>query len=49
MKSKKTKQDFYKIGDFHKLCDDGCKYYCTKGNTQMATCLKDPNKGSMTV
>ena len=35
------KQDFYKIGDFHKHCDDGCKYHCTKGNTQLAECLKE--------
>ncbi len=34
------KQDFYKIGNFHKLCDDSCKYHCTKGNTQIADCLK---------
>jgi hypothetical protein len=32
-------QDFYKVGDFHEKCDDGCKYHCTKGNTQMAECL----------
>lgn len=36
------KQDFYKIGDFDKNCDDGCKYHCTKGNTQLAECLKEP-------
>jgi len=32
-------QDFYKIGDFDEHCDDGCKYNCTKGNTQLAECL----------
>jgi hypothetical protein len=36
-----TKQDFYKIGDFHEHCDDGCKYNCTKGNTQLAECLEE--------
>lgn len=38
------KQDFYKKGDFHKDCDDCCKYYCTKGNTQFAECLLEEPK-----
>lgn len=42
------KQDFYKIGDFHKNCDDGCKYHCTKGNTQLAECLKEPKQETFT-
>ncbi len=36
----KPKQDFYKIGNFHEKCDDACKYHCTRGNTQLAECLK---------
>ncbi len=34
-------QDFYKIGNFNELCDDSCKYHCTKGNTQLADCLSE--------
>jgi hypothetical protein len=41
------KQDFYKTGDFHKNCDDGCKYHCTKGNTQLAECLKEPKQETL--
>lgn len=41
------KQDFYKIGDFDKNCDDGCKYHCTKGNTQLAECLKEPKQETL--
>jgi hypothetical protein len=41
IKTEEPKQDFYKIGDFHEHCDDGCKYHCTKGNTQLAECLKE--------
>jgi hypothetical protein len=40
----KPKQDFYKIGNFDKNFDDGCKYHCTKGNTQLAECLKEPKQ-----
>ena len=41
------KQDFYKIGDFDKNCDDDCKYHCTKGNTQLAECLKEPKQETL--
>jgi len=41
------KQDFYKIGDFDKNCDDGCKYHCTKGNTQLAECLKESKQETL--
>jgi hypothetical protein len=35
-----NEKDFYKIGNFHENCDEGCKYHCTKGNTQIAECLE---------
>lgn len=42
-------QDFYKVGAFHEKCDDGCKYHCTKGNTQMAECLIKHSKNKIEI
>ena len=47
VEKQEPKEDFYKIGDFHKDCDDRCKYYCTKGNAQLAECLKEPKQETL--